>query len=176
MIVSRGDKKLRNLPLVQIFAYGKVARSSERTEHQQDIVFLNKTARKIHGGHWIGFVIVGDKLYLAAVDPASLIQHLKIRGFSLPDGAEGLQISTVRHEIADTNFSVGHALVAHSLRDRAETRQRQGDGYERSDACWHSDKLDHVTVRHEFETYCGSQLDLDQTPGIWPHGDASSTF
>jgi len=47
MIVSGGDKKLRNLPFIQVSANGKVARSSERAKHQQDVVFLDKTARKV---------------------------------------------------------------------------------------------------------------------------------
>src|ERR1700692_1525313 len=58
MIVSGGDKKLRNLLFIQVTANGKVARSSERAEHQQDVVLLDKTARKLQGGHRIGFVIV----------------------------------------------------------------------------------------------------------------------
>src|ERR1700746_3042440 len=66
VIVSGSDKKLWNLPFVQVFAYGKVARGSKRAEHQQDVVILNKTARKIQGGYWIGFVIIGDKADLAA--------------------------------------------------------------------------------------------------------------
>src|ERR1700688_1377327 len=58
MIVSGGDKKLRNLLFIQVTANGKVARSSERAEHQQDVVLLDKTARKLQGGHRIGFVII----------------------------------------------------------------------------------------------------------------------
>src|ERR1700730_4830067 len=58
MIVSGGDKKLRNLPFIQVTANGKVARSSERAEHQQDIVCLDETARKLQGGRRIGFVII----------------------------------------------------------------------------------------------------------------------
>src|SRR5260370_25615010 len=58
MIVSGGDKKLRNLPFIQVTANRKVARSSERAEHQQDVVFLDKTARELQGGHRIGFVII----------------------------------------------------------------------------------------------------------------------
>src|ERR1700730_10066002 len=58
MIVSVGDKKLRNLLFIQVTANGKVARSPERAEHQQDVVFLDKTARKLKGGHRIGFVII----------------------------------------------------------------------------------------------------------------------
>src|ERR1700722_14473166 len=58
MIVSGGYKKFRNLPFIQVTANGKVARSSERTEHQQDVVYLDKTARKLKGGHRIGFVVI----------------------------------------------------------------------------------------------------------------------
>jgi len=47
MVVSGGDKELRNLSFVQVCANGKVSRSSERTEHQEDVVFLDKIARKV---------------------------------------------------------------------------------------------------------------------------------
>src|ERR1700743_864481 len=58
MIVSGGDEKLRDLPFIQVTANGKVARSSEGAEHQQDVVVLDKTARKLQGGHRVGFVII----------------------------------------------------------------------------------------------------------------------
>jgi len=58
VIVSGGDKELRNLPFIQVCANGKVPRSSERTEHQEDVVFLDKTARKVQAGRRIGFVII----------------------------------------------------------------------------------------------------------------------
>src|SRR4030095_17241887 len=58
MIVSGGDKELRNLPLVQICANGKISRSSERAEHQEDVVVLDQAARKLQGRRWIGFVII----------------------------------------------------------------------------------------------------------------------
>src|SRR5579863_6290922 len=47
MIVSGSDEELRNLPFIQVTANGKIARSSERAEHQQHVVFLDKTARKL---------------------------------------------------------------------------------------------------------------------------------
>src|SRR5882757_10580193 len=76
MVVPGGDKELRNLPLVQVCADGKIARSSERTEHQQDVLFLDKVARKLEGGRRVGFVVIGDEAHLAAVDPATLVDHL----------------------------------------------------------------------------------------------------
>src|ERR1700724_1407935 len=77
MIVSGGDKKLRNLPFIQVTANGKVARRSERAEHQQDIYFLDETARKLHGGRRIAFVIIRDKSSLTAANPAALVDHRK---------------------------------------------------------------------------------------------------
>src|SRR4029077_16786513 len=91
MIVYGGDKKLRNLPFIQVTANGKVARSSERAEHQQDVVFLDKTARKVQSGHRIRFVIMRDKAYLPAVNPAALVDHLEVRCFGFPDRPEDLQ-------------------------------------------------------------------------------------
>src|ERR1700693_6079342 len=58
MIVSGGDKKLRDLLFIQLTANGKVARGSARAEHQHDVCLLDKTARKLQGGHRIGFVII----------------------------------------------------------------------------------------------------------------------
>src|SRR5258708_162933 len=58
IIVSGGDKQLRNLLFIQVFANGKVPWSSERTEHQEDVVLLDKTARKVKGGRGIRFVII----------------------------------------------------------------------------------------------------------------------
>src|SRR6267143_4909512 len=47
VIVSGSDKELRNLSFVQVCANGKVSRRSERTEHQEDVILLDKTARKV---------------------------------------------------------------------------------------------------------------------------------
>src|ERR1700726_5277695 len=40
MIVSGGDKKLRNLPFIQVRPAGKVNRASERAEPPQEVAFL----------------------------------------------------------------------------------------------------------------------------------------
>src|SRR6202035_4857234 len=101
-------------------ADGKIPRSSERTEHQEDVLFLEKAARKLKGGRRIGFVVIGDEAHLAAVDPATLVDHLKIRCFGFSNRSEDLQTPAIRHYIPDTNFSVGHALFAHSLGARAQ--------------------------------------------------------
>src|SRR3954466_14215645 len=58
MVVSGGDKELRDFAFIQICATGKIPRSSERAEHQEDVVFLDKTARNVQGGRRIGFVIL----------------------------------------------------------------------------------------------------------------------
>jgi hypothetical protein len=50
-------KELGNLPFVQICADGKVSRRSERTEHQEDVVVVDKIARQIQGDRRIGFII-----------------------------------------------------------------------------------------------------------------------
>src|SRR5258706_12228563 len=70
MVVPGGDKELRNLPLVQVCADGKIARSSERTEHQEDVLFLDKVARMPEGGRRIGFVAMEDEAPLAALYPS----------------------------------------------------------------------------------------------------------
>src|SRR5258708_2062690 len=79
MVVTGGDKELGNLSFIQVCANGKVSRGSERTEHQEDVVVLDKSARKVQGGRRIGFVVIRDKVHLTAVDPATLVDHLKIR-------------------------------------------------------------------------------------------------
>src|SRR6266849_11181633 len=120
MIVAGGDKELRNLPFVQVCANGKISRSSERTEHQEDVVVLDKISRKVQGGRRIGFVIIRDKAHLTAIDPATLVDHLKIRCLGFSNWSEDLQTPAIRHDIPDANFSVGHAFFAHSLGDRAQ--------------------------------------------------------
>ena len=50
MIVSGGDKELRNLPFIQVCANGKIPRRSERAEHQEDVVFLDEVAREAQLG------------------------------------------------------------------------------------------------------------------------------
>src|SRR5579872_7312989 len=106
MIVSGSDKKLRNLPFVQVFAYGKIARCSERAEHKQDVFLLDEKARQSQGGGRIGFIVIRDETYLAAIDPAALIEQVKICSFGFPYRAKDLQLPAVGHQIADTNFGI----------------------------------------------------------------------
>ena len=120
MIVPGGDKELRNLPFVQVGTNGKVTRRSERTEHQEHVVFLDQAARNVQRGRWIGSVIIGDEAHLAAVDPATLVDQLKIRRFGFSNRSEDLQTPAIGHNVPDADFSVGHAGFAHPLGDRAQ--------------------------------------------------------
>src|SRR5204862_5990268 len=79
MIVSGSDKQLRDLPFIEVFANGKIARRSEGAEHQQHLVFLDKVARQVQRGSRVGFVVVGNETHLAAVDSAALVDQLEIR-------------------------------------------------------------------------------------------------
>src|SRR5947207_14914855 len=101
MISSGGDKELRDWPLVQVCADGEISRSSEGAEHQEDVVFLDKAARELERGRRIGFVVIGDEAHLAAIDPATVVDHLKISGFGFSDRAEDLQTPAIGHNIAD---------------------------------------------------------------------------
>ena len=120
MIVSGGDEELRNLPVIQVGANGKVSRRSERAEHHQHVVLLDEAARQLQRGRRIGFVVIGDEAHLAAVDPAALVDHLEIRRLGFSNRAEDLQTPAIGHDVADANFSVGHAGFAHALGDRAQ--------------------------------------------------------
>jgi hypothetical protein len=120
MIVSGGDEELRNLPVIQICANREVSRRSERAEHQEHIVFLDKAARQIQRSRRIGFVVIGDEANLTAVDPAALVDHLEICRLGFSNRPEELQTPAIGHDVADANFSIGHAGIAHALGDRAQ--------------------------------------------------------
>ena len=151
MIVSGGDKELRNLPLVQVCADGKIAGSSERTEHQEDVLLLDQAARKFQRGRRIGFVVMGDEAHLAAVDPATLVDHLKIRRFGLSDRSECFQTPAIGHNIADTDFGVGHARFAHAFGDRAQRRKRHDDRDQRSSKGLHRMSFGDQGVQSDLE-------------------------
>jgi len=84
MVVSGGDKELRNLRFVQVRANGKVSRSSERADIKRILSFstrLRVRSRAADGSDLSSYEI---KRTLAAVDSAALVDHLKIRGFAFP--------------------------------------------------------------------------------------------
>ena len=127
------DEQLRHFLRIHVFVDRRVWRGAERIENQQHLIALDQFARLLNRLWRAVAVVVADEIDLAAVDAASIVDLLEIRGFGLADHAVGRRGAAIRHDVADLDFGICGAGVVFLLGERAGGGGREHDKSGRRD-------------------------------------------
>jgi len=105
----RRNEQLRNVLGVEIFLNGNIGRGADRTEHREHVVLLHKLACLLDGfGRRIG-IVQGQKVDLASVNAAFIVQHLKVGGLGARYRAVGRSGPAIGRGISKFDGGLGRA-------------------------------------------------------------------
>ncbi len=104
-----GDEQLGYLVVVEVTADGETCRRAERLEHRQHLVFLDQLAHLLDGLRRTVAVVAAEKVDLAAVDAALVVDHGEVGGQRLADGAVARRRAAIGQGVADLDFGVADA-------------------------------------------------------------------
>jgi len=120
-----GDEQLGHLLAVHVFLDRVVGRRAQALKDQEYLVAFHELACLLDGLGRAEGVVIGDKVDLAAVDAALVVDHPEKGGLGAADLGVGRQRTAVGHDVADLDLGVGRAHVVFLLRGRGTDADRK---------------------------------------------------
>jgi len=119
------EQELRHAFRVEIFMHGGLRRGAERAVQRQHFLLLDQPPRRLDAFRRTVSVVHAEEFYLASVDAALFVQHLKIGFADAPQHAVERTRAAMRHGLAELDFGVAGARIVFLLR-RPDKGRGQG--------------------------------------------------
>ncbi|MGY4499124.1 hypothetical protein ACVWYH_003055 [Bradyrhizobium sp. GM24.11] len=123
------EQQLRHALGVEIFVHGGLRRGAERAIEREHLFLLDEAPRRLDAFRRAVGVVHGEKLDLAPVDAALLVQHLEIGLADPPEHAVERAGAGMRHGLPDLDLGVAGARIVFLLGGPDIGRGQNGCGH-----------------------------------------------
>src|SRR6185437_14374385 len=115
-------EELWYLLLIDVFVDRRVRRRAEWIEQERDAILLYQPSRLLDRLGRAVCVVIRDKIQLATIDAALLVDHAEIRGLRLASGRIRRGGTAIRIGVAELDLFVGDARRLFRAGDRGGGR------------------------------------------------------